>query len=243
MPGSAAAVQEPWPNHANELLGQCPPETVARWAPVMQPVVLAAGTPLYGAQSRIVQVFFPVSAVVAVEHRRADGQGQTVALLGADQLAGASVLLGPDSGPERAVVVVGGTALRLDAIALRGESQRDAALAALLARYLQAFITQVAQTAFCNRHHGLRAHLALRLLQLIGRADHAELALPQAALGELIGARRERVNQLLGELHADAAVEPRRGRLRIQRAGLLRHVCDCHGVLETARRHVLGPGR
>lgn len=124
MPDPAAAVRGPAPDEVNELLRRCPPDVARRWAPVMHRVTLAAGTELYAADSPIAHVYFPLTAVVAVDHWRSGGQAQAVALLGRDDLAGASVLLGPDSGPQRATVMVGGTALRLKSGALLSEVRR-----------------------------------------------------------------------------------------------------------------------
>jgi CRP-like cAMP-binding protein len=243
MSESALVIPRPLPDDVNALLACCPPDVVLRWAPVLHPVTLEAGVRLYGSGSPITHVYFPLTAVIAVEHSREGDRAQTVAILGRDQLAGATVLLSADSGAERATVVIGGTALRLDAGALVAEWRSSSELADLMARYLQCFVTQVAQTAYCNRYHGLLDCLSLRLLQLIGTDDDVEFALPQVALGGLVGARRERINLLLGELRADDAVELRRGRIRLSRRGLLRHVCDCHGVLEAAQRRVCAAGR
>jgi CRP-like cAMP-binding protein len=241
MHGSAAAALTPCSASVNELLERCPVDVARRWATALQPVHLLAHRTLYAADSRITHVYFPLTAIVAVEHWRVGGQVQTVTVIGCDGVAGASVLLAPDSGPERATVMVAGTALRLDAAALVDEFRRGGELTELMSRYLQSCITQVAQTAFCNRHHGMKAQLCLRLLQLIGPLEKAEFALPQADIGELVGARRERINQLLGELRTDGTVELPRGRVRVvSREGLLREVCDCHGVLEAARRRALG---
>jgi CRP-like cAMP-binding protein len=154
---------------------------------------------------------------------------------------GLQALLGTASDNTRAAVLVAGRALRLSAGALRNEFERGGAAQQLLLAYLHIALTHFAQAAFCNRFHSLEGQLCMRLLQMVDMTDRSDFQLTQAEVAELLGTRRETVNQLLGELKDAGIVASHRNGVAVtERNGLWRRACECHGVLKDAQHRLLG---
>jgi len=237
---SAAALLAPAHQH-NQLLALFSQETRQRWAPHLQQVELPARRVLYEARQAPLYAYFPIDSVLAVNNHLPAERSLTIALIGREGLLGVNTFLGHAAGPSTTSVLVAGSAWRLDAAALLAEFQRGGSTQQLLLAYTQSLVTQIAQTAACNRHHTIDQQLSLRLVQIMERVERHDFDFSQSQLADLVGARRERVNQIVGELQAQNAVSLRRGGFEVlDSAPLLRRMCGCHAVMKAAEARVLG---
>jgi len=237
---SAAAVPAPAHQH-NQLLALFSPETRQRWAPHLQQVELTARRVLCEARQPLLHAYFPIDSVLAVNNHLPAERSLTVALIGHEGMLGVNAFLGHAPGPSSTSVLVAGSAWRLDAGALLADFQRGGSTQQLLLAYTQSLVTQIAQTAACNRHHTIDQQLSLRLVQIMDRVERRDFDFSQGQLAELVGARRERVNQIVGKLQADNAVSLRRGGFDVlDPAPLRRRMCGCHAVMKAAEARALG---
>ena len=177
----------------NQLLAAMPEAEWKRWLPEIEAIDLPLGKVLYEPGSTLTHVYFPTTAIISMLYVLENGASAEIAVVGNEGLVGISLFMGGDSTPSRAVVQSAGKGLRLPAQALKEEFNRGGAVLHLLLRYTQALITQMSQTAVCNRHHSLDQQLCRWLLLSLDRLEGSELVMTQELISNMLGVRREGV--------------------------------------------------
>lgn len=221
---------EPRQNH---LLAALPTPDFERLQRALKLVTLPLGQVLYESGSRLRQVFFPTTSIVSLLYMMADGASAEIAVVGNEGIIGVSLFMGGETTPSRAVVQSAGYAYQLTGKLLKAEFTRAGAMQHLLLRYTQALLTQMAQTAVCNRHHSLDQQLCRWLLLSLDRLSSNELIMTQELIANMLGVRREGVTQAAGELHRAGLIKYSRGRITVlDRAGLENRTCECYAVVK-----------
>jgi len=188
---------------------------------------------LYESGSRLRHVYFPSTAIVSLLYTLADGASAEIAVAGNEGIIGVSLFMGGETTPSRAVVQSAGHAYRLKSQLLKDAFNRAGAMQHLLLRYTQALLTQMAQTAVCNRHHSLDQQLCRWLLLSLDRLPSHELVMTQALIANMLGVRREGVTEAAGSLQRAGLIRYSRGRITVvDRAGLETRTCECYGVVK-----------
>jgi CRP-like cAMP-binding protein len=217
----------------NRLLAALPAELYERLRPELELVPLKLGASVYEAGSKLSYVYLPTTAIVSLLYVMKDGASAEIAVVGNEGLVGIALFMGGETTPSRAVVQSAGHAFRLRAQVLKREFEAGGALQHLLLRYTQALITQMAQTAVCNRHHSVEQQLCRWLLLSADRLPSAELKMTQELIANMLGVRREGVNQAAGALQDTGLIRYRRGHITIlDRQGLEKRVCECYAVVK-----------
>jgi CRP-like cAMP-binding protein len=217
----------------NELLAALPDAEWERWQPLLEPVELPLGKVLYESGTRMSHVVFPTTAIVSLLYELEDGDSAEIAVVGREGLVGVSLFMGGESTPSRAVVQSGGQGLRLRTDFLMTEFNRAGPVLHLLLRYTQALITQMAQTAVCNRHHSLDQQLCRWLLLSLDRLQDNELGMTQELIANMLGVRREGVTEAAGNLQRAGLIDYHRGHITVlDRAGLELRTCECYAVVK-----------
>ncbi len=217
----------------NELLAALPPAELARWSPLLEPVTLKLGQVLSESGTPIGHVYFPTTAIVSLLYVLADGASAEIAVVGREGVVGISLFMGGETTPSRAVVQSAGTGFRL-----RGQAMKDAFEGAgpvmhLMLRYTQALITQMAQTAVCNRHHSLDQQLCRWLLLSLDRLKGHELVMTQELIANMLGVRREGVTEAALKLQASGLIRYVRGHISVlDRPGLEARTCECYAAVK-----------
>jgi CRP-like cAMP-binding protein len=213
---------------SNHLLDALPDDARTALVPRLVRARLRAGLPLHRANEVALHVYFPTTAVVALRHELDAGQSMHLALIDRRGMVGHSVLMGVDT--TTAAVLVGGDAWRLESGHLIGEFERSAAVRQRLLGWIQVVLTQVVWSSTCHRYHRPDRRLCTRLAQLAAGPDGQDIPLTQRQLGDLVGVRRERVNEVLGQLLRGGWIAQRRGHVTlVDLESITRHACDCHG--------------
>ncbi|AKJ28608.1 Crp/Fnr family transcriptional regulator [Caldimonas brevitalea] len=226
----------------NQLLAVLPREAWERLRPHLEVVELGLGQVLYEPGRTMSHVYFPHTAIVSLLYVLEDGACAEIAVVGYEGLVGVALFMGGDSTPSRAVVQSAGQAVRLPARVLREEFDAAGAVMHLLLRYTQALITQMAQTAVCNRHHTLEQQLCRWLLLSLDRLHGNELVMTQELIANMLGVRREGVTQAAGRLQHAGLIRYSRGHITVlDRAGLEAQVCECYGVVKQECDRLLPP--
>jgi CRP-like cAMP-binding protein len=216
----------------NALLAALPDAERARWQSQLESVELPLGAVLYEAGNRLTHVYFPTTAIVSLICVMGNGATTEIAMVGNEGLVGVSLFMGGESTTSRAVVQSAGLGYRLTANQVMEEFDRAGPVMNLLLRYTQALISQMAQTAVCNRHHSLDQQLCRWLLLSMDRLRSNELVLTQELIANLLGVRREGVTEAAGRLHAAGLITYRRGHITVlDRAQLERRSCECYAVV------------
>ena len=225
------AVQDPKQNH---LLHALPEEDFARLSPHLEPVSLKLGEVLYEPGVKLRHVYFPTTSIVSLLYVMEDGASAEIAVVGNEGILGISLFMGGETTPSRAVVQSAGYAFSLKAQLLKNEFGRFGSTMHLLLRYTQALITQMAQTAVCNRHHSLDKQLCRWLLLSLDRLSGNELSMTQELIANMLGVRREGVTEAAGNLQQAGLISYRRGRITVlDRRGLEARACECYQVVKT----------
>jgi CRP-like cAMP-binding protein len=220
------------PKSYNELLAAVPAEDFARWRPHLRLVELPLGHSVYESGAKLAHVYFPITAIVSLLYVMKDGASAEIAVIGNDGVVGISLFMGGDTTTNRAVVQSAGTALQLPAAHLLEEFRRSGPVLVLLLRYTQALITQMAQTAVCNRHHTLHQQLCRWLLSSLDRLPSNELVMTQDLIGNMLGVRRPGVTVEALRLQKSGAIRYHRGRITVlDRAKLEAGACECYDVV------------
>jgi CRP-like cAMP-binding protein len=220
---------------ANRILQGLTPSDRSRLIGAVQPVAFTLGDVVCEAGKPLDYIYFPTTAVVSSLYTTEDGATTEMFLVGNDGVVGVSSFLGGGITPNQDVVVVAGEALRMKASALRDEFRLGGALQALLLRYTQALITQISQTAVCNRLHAVEQRLCRWLLMCRDRVERDELEMTQEFISNMLGGRRETVTVAAGRLQDAGLIRYSRGHITIvDRRGLEAIVCECYLVVETA---------
>lgn len=199
----------------NQLLASLPDADLARWAADLVPVHLSLGQVLCESGSSAAFVYFPTTAIVSLLYLTQDGASTEIAVVGRDGLVGISVFMGGNGTPSRSVVQSAGLALRLPAHLIKQEVGRAGPLQAMLLRYTQTLMAQVAQTAACNRYHSIDQLLCRRLLMGLDRQASDALLMTQELLANLLGVRREGVTAAALKLSQAGLISYRRGRIDV----------------------------
>jgi CRP-like cAMP-binding protein len=218
---------------SNHLLAALPNVEWQRWQPLLEPVKLPLGKVLYESGSRLTHVYFPTTSIVSLLYVMEDGASAEIAVVGHEGIVGISLFMGGESTPSRAVVQSAGQGFRLRASAIQEEFGRVGSVMHLLLRYTQALITQMAQTAVCNRHHSLDQQLCRWLLLSLDRLPSSELAMTQELIANMLGVRREGVTEAAGHLQEAGLIQYRRGHIKVlDRPNLEKRVCECYAVVK-----------
>ncbi|MEO5625042.1 MAG: Crp/Fnr family transcriptional regulator [Dokdonella sp.] len=218
---------------ANRLLAALPKAEWARWLPYLEPVELPLGRVLYESGSKLAYVYFPTTAIVSLLYVMENGSSAEIAVVGNEGIVGISLFMGGESTSSRAVVQSAGGGFRLKANVMMLEFNRAGPALHLLLRYTQALITQMAQTAVCNRHHSLDQQLCRWLLLSLDRLPGNELVMTQELIANMLGVRREGVTESAGRLHKAGLIEYQRGRIKVlDRAELEKRTCECYAVVK-----------
>jgi CRP-like cAMP-binding protein len=217
----------------NRLLAALPATDYQELVSDLEPVALTAGMALYESGRPQPYLYFPASAVVSLLYLLEDGSSTEIALCGREGVVGVSLFMGGGATPSRGVVQIPGHAWRMRAASMKKSFDRGGALQGLLLRFTQALITQMTQTAVCNRHHAVDQQVCRWLLLALDRLGASEVAMTQERIAHLLGVRREGVNEAAGKLQAAGLIEYSRGRIRVlERAGLETRVCECYAVVK-----------
>lgn len=221
------------------------PETVrSRLLPDLQLVTLALGQVIYESGARLRQIYFPVpGCIVSMLYVMNDGASAEIAVVGNEGMVGIALFMGGGTTPSRAVVQSAGQAYVLPAKSLSSEFGVQGELQILLLRFTQALITQMSQTAVCNRHHSVDQQLCRWLLLSLDRLPGTELAMTQELIANMLGVRREGVTEAARKLQAVKIIEYSRGRITVlDRPGLEARVCECYAVVKREYDRLLPQG-
>jgi len=218
----------------NHLLAALPATDFERLSPHLQLVPMPLGEALYESGGRLQHVYFPTTSIVSLLYVMADGASAEIAVVGNEGILGISLFMGGETTPSRAVVQSAGHGYRLGAQLLKQEFNRaGAVLHLLLLRYTQALITQMAQTAVCNRHHSVEQQLCRWLLLSLDRLSTRELTMTQELIANMLGVRREGVTEAAGNLQRAGLIRYSRGHITVlDRARLEQEVCECYAVVK-----------
>jgi CRP-like cAMP-binding protein len=224
----------------NHLLATLPTEDYERLLPHLELVPLPLGWAIYEAGIHPGHVYFPTTAIVSLLYVLENGSSAEIAITGNDGLVGIALFMGGESTPSRAVVQSDGHGYRLKAATLKSEFKQGGHLQYLALRYTQALITQMSQTAVCNRHHSVEQQLCRWLLLSLDRLTGNELVMTQELIANMLGVRREGVNEAAGKLQQDGVIEYSRGRITVlDRSTLELRVCECYGVVRKETERLL----
>lgn len=228
----------------NILLAALPPTDLERLQPQLELVPMLLGDVLYEAGGPLQHAYFPTTAIVSLQYMTEDGASAEVAGVGNEGVLGVSLFLGGNSTTNRAVVQTGGSGYRLKGRALVEEFNRAGPMQRLLLRYSQALMTQMAQTAVCNRHHSVEQQLCRWLLATLDRLPSPELTMTQELIAGMLGVRREGITAAAGHLQQVQCIHYRRGHITVlDRRGLESRVCECYGVVKHEHDRLLGDVR
>ena len=218
--------------HKNHLLAALPDEEWQRWLPALEAVELPLGQALYEPGVTLDHAYFPTTAIVALMYVMESGASAEIAVVGNEGIVGISLFMGGESTPSRAVVLSAGQGFRLSSDALKQGFTQSDAIKRLLLRYTQALITQMAQTAVCNRHHALDQQLCRWLLLSLDRQTGDQLVMTQELIAHMLGVRREGVTEAALKLQAAGLIRYARGHISVlDRQGLERRSCECYAVV------------
>lgn len=218
----------------NRLLAALPPEDYARLRPSLGKISFAVGDVVYVAGEHLGYVYFPTSCIVSLVYTTESGITAEMGLVGNEGAIGIAVFMGGDTTPNRAVVQIGGSALKIRAEVLRSEFERNLPFQRLLLLYTQALFTQVSQTAVCNRLHSVEQRLCRRILLFRDRLPSDEMLMTQEFIANMLGCRRQSVTVAAGHLQDAGLIHYARGHIRIlDRGGLEQRACECYQVVKT----------
>ena len=221
------------PELQNYLLAALPAEQQGRLRPDLERVTLALGQVLYESGDNLQYVYFPIDSIVSLLYVMENGSSAEISVVGNEGLVGISVFMGGASTPSRAVVQSAGVAYRLSSARLKTEFNFHGPLMELLLRYTQSLITQMAQTAVCNRHHSIDQQLCRWLLLSLDRLPSDCLVMTQELIANMLGVRREGVTEAAGKLQKLGVIEYSRGHIRVlDRPQLEQLSCECYAVVK-----------
>ena len=226
----------PSPLHSpdqNQLLAALPADDFAAIAAHLERVPLPLGHMLYEPGTQLRHAYFPTTSIVSLHYVTESGASAETAGVGNEGVVGVSLFMGGDTTPSSAVVQTAGHAYRLDRHVLLQEFRRAGALQRLLLRYTQALMTQMAQSAVCNRYHSVEQQLCRWLLLTVDRVPDRELVMTQELVASMLGVRRESVTEAAGNLQNLGYIRYRRGHIAVlDRKGLETRSCECYGVVK-----------
>lgn len=217
----------------NQLLAALPESVLSRLRPRLKFVELPLGKVIYEPGVEMQQVYFPTDSIVSLLYVMDDGASAEISVVGNEGVLGVSLFMGGESTPSRAVVQSAGYAFSLPRTVLKEEFNRHGELMVLMLRYTQALITQMAQTAVCNRHHTVDQQLCRWLLMSLDRLPGNRLLMTQELIANMLGVRREGVTEAAGKLQKLEVIAYKRGKIEVlDRAQLERLSCECYAVVK-----------
>jgi CRP-like cAMP-binding protein len=221
-------------NHRhNHLLAALPQDQWHRWLPHLEHVEMPLGQVLYEPGSTLSHVYFPTTAIVSLLYVMQNGESAEIAVVGNEGVVGVSLFMGGESTPSRALVQSAGGGFRLTAQLMKEEFHRGGPVLHLLLRYTQALITQMVQTAACNRHHSLDQQLCRWLLLSLDRLQGTEMVMTQQLIANMLGVPREGATEGALKLQNAGLIDYTRGRIRVlDRGGLEKRTCECYAVVK-----------
>lgn len=218
----------------NRLLASLPAAEQQRWLPQLEWIEMPLGQVLCESGKTLSHVYFPTTAIVSLLYVMENGASAEIAVVGNEGIVGISLFMGGESTPSRAVVQSAGQGFRLKAQRMKDEFNRAGPVLHLLLRYTQALITQMAQTAVCNRHHSLDQQLCRWLLLSLDRLEGTELVMTQELIANMLGVRREGVTEGALKLQQAGIIRYARGRISVlDRKALEQRTCECYAVVKT----------
>jgi len=223
----------PHSTHQNHLLAALPAAEYERIEPHLELLAMPLGEVLSESGGRMQHVYFPTTCIVSLLYVLADGASAEIGVVGNEGIVGISLFMGGETTPSRSVVRSAGHAYRLKSAALLQEFNRAGATMRLLLRYTQSLITQMTQTAVCNRHHSVEQQLCRALLLSLDRMTGNSLSMTQELIASMLGVRREGVTEAAGKLQRAGVIRYNRGHIEVlDRKGLEAMVCECYGVVK-----------
>jgi CRP-like cAMP-binding protein len=217
----------------NHLLAALPAPDFERLAAHLEPMPLPLGQMLYEPGGQLQHAYFPVSAIVSLHYVTESGASASMAGVGNEGMLGVALFMGGNTTPSSAVVQTAGHACRLERGRLKEEFDRGGAFQRLLLRYTQALMTQMSQTAVCNRHHSIDQQLCRWMLTTLDRVTAGGIVMTQELVAAILGVRREGITEAVGRLQDAGFIRNRRGHITVlERAGLETLVCECYGVVK-----------
>jgi CRP-like cAMP-binding protein len=229
-----AATTRPAPDPlSNQLLRAIPDDVQKRLLPHLQCVQMSLGKVLYESGDTQTHIYFPIDCIVSLLYVMENGASAEIAVVGNEGLVGVSLFMGGESTPSRAIVQSAGIAFRLSAERMKVEFARHTEVLLLVLRYTQSLITQMTQTAACNRHHSIDQQLCRWLLLSLDRLSGDRLAMTQELIANMLGVRREGVTQAAGKLQEQGVVHYQRGVITVlDRPRLEKLCCECYAVVK-----------
>ena len=232
MKAAPARIQPHSPNQ-NHLLAALPTAEFERLLPDLHLVPMPLGEVIFEPGGQMQHAYFPTTAIVSLHYVLESGASSETAGVGNEGVVGISLFMGGDTTPSSGVVKTAGHAYRLDRRTLLAEFERAGPMQRLLLRYTQALITQMTQTAVCNRHHSVEQQLCRWLLSTLDRIPAGELVMTQELVASMLGVRREGVTEAAGNLQQAGFIRYRRGHIAVlDRSGLETRSCECYGVVK-----------
>ena len=230
--------------HQNFLLAALSTSEFERIAPHLELVAMPLGEVLYESGVQLQHVYFPTSAIVSLHYVTADGASAETAGVGNEGVLGISLFMGGNTTPSRATVQTAGYGFRLKGGVMMEEFNRAGPMMRLMLLYTQALLTQMSQTAVCNRHHSVEQQLCRWLLSTLNRLPSNELTMTQELIASMIGVRREGITEAAGHLQQSGFIRYRRGHITVlDRSGLESRVCECYAVVKNEYDRLLCNGR
>ena len=228
----------------NYLLAALPTAEFERIAPHLELVAMPLGEVLYESSGQLQHVYFPTTAIVSMHYVMENGASSEIAGVGNEGVLGISLFMGGNTTPSRAIVQTAGHGYRLESRLLKQEFNRAGLLQRLLLRYTQALITQMFQTAACNRHHSVEQQLCRWLLLTLDRIPSHELIMTQELVARMLGVRREGITETAGTLQRAGVIRYRRGHIAVlERSGLEARACECYAVVKKELSRLLSDVR
>jgi CRP-like cAMP-binding protein len=226
----------------NHILGALPPSESKRLFPHLQLVAMPLGKVLYESGVALQHIYFPTDAIVSLLYVMRDGASAEIAVVGNEGTVGVSLFMGGETTPSRALVQSAGYAYRLPGKRLKEEFNRHGSMLHLLLRYTQSLLTQMAQTAVCNRHHALDQQLCRWLLLSLDRLSSNQLDMTQELIANMLGVRREGVTEAAGKLQKLGVIRYVRGKITVlDRLHLERLSCECYAVVKRETDRLMAP--
>jgi CRP-like cAMP-binding protein len=224
----------------NQLLAALSPAEHERLTPQLELISLSLGEVLYESGDHLRHVYFPTDSIVSLLYVMVDGASAEIAVVGNEGLIGVALFMGGETTTNRAIVQSAGSAYRLAGQRLKDEFHRNGQLQILLLRYTQALITQMAQTAVCNRHHTVDQQLCRWLLLSLDRLPSNTLAMTQELIANMLGVRREGVTEAASKLQKLGVIEYARGKITVrERPKLEQLCCECYAVVKAETERLL----
>jgi CRP-like cAMP-binding protein len=229
--------------YQNRLIACLPADIVERISPHMELISMPLGQVLYESGGQLQHVYFPTTAIVSVHYVMENGASAEIAGVGNEGVLGISFFMGGNTTPSRGTVQTAGFGYRLKGRLIMEEFNRAGPFQNLMLRYTQALITQISQTAVCNRHHSIEQQLCRWLLLTLDRLPSNELTMTQELIASMLGVRREGITEVAGKLQQAGLISYRRGHIKVlDRFGLESRSCECYNVVKEEFHRLLSSG-